>query len=184
VTPTQRVSGCCKSASPSGREQVERKLREKLPGGEFVGVPETRSRLMSAIRGKHTKSTEVALRMALVRSGVRGWVLHASHLPGKPDVLFWRQRVAVFVDGCFWHACPQCGHVPKTRSVFWEAKLARNRERDRRVTAALRVTGYSVVRLWEHAFASAGGTRVAIGAIQRACRSRRGRTREIRSPNE
>jgi DNA mismatch endonuclease (patch repair protein) len=151
---------------------MEKKLKEKLPGGTFVGVSAIRSRAMSAVRGKHTKSTEVALRMALVRSGLRGWALHAD-LPGKPDVLFYRARVAVFADGCFWHACPQCGHVPRTRSEFWEAKLRGNRERDRRVTATLRHAGYSVVRLWEHAFASTAGAQRAIRAIERACRSRR-----------
>jgi DNA mismatch endonuclease, patch repair protein len=165
----QRGNGWRRSVSHNQREQMERKLRQRLPGGAFVGVSKKRSRIMGAIKGKHTKSTEVVLRMALVRAGLRGWELNVSRLPGKPDVLFSRQRVAVFVDGCFWHACPRCGHVPKTRSVFWKAKLGRNRERDRQVVIALKGAGYSVVRVWEHAFASAKGVRAALEAIRRAC---------------
>lgn len=156
-----------------GASRVERVLKKKLPGGRFVGVSAKRSRMMGAIRGKHTKSTEVALRMALVGSGMRGWRLHASSLPGKPDILFPRSKVAVFVDGCFWHGCKRCGHVPKTRSAFWKAKIERNRERDRRVIAALRNVGYSVARFWEHDFASASGIQVVIAAIQRLCKSSR-----------
>jgi DNA mismatch endonuclease (patch repair protein) len=68
----------------------------------------------------------------------------------KVDVVFTRARVAVFVDGCFWHGCPEHGRVPSTNPQYWPDKLARNRARDERVTAALEADGWTVVRLWEH----------------------------------
>ena len=111
---------------------MERRLKSHLPEGKFVGVSIHRARIMSAIRGKSNRTTELRLRMALVRSGIEGWTLHSSALPGKPDFCFPKSRVAVFVDGCFWHGCDRCGHVPKTRSAFWQAKFERNQERDPR----------------------------------------------------
>lgn len=74
-------------------------------------------------------------------------------LPGarpRPDIAFTRSRVAVFVDGCFWHCCPDHGRPPKTNRSYWGPKLARNVERDRRDTLALEGAGWRVVRLWEH----------------------------------
>ena len=105
---------------------------------------------MAAIRGKHTKSTEVALRMALIRSKISGWRLHATDLIGRPDVYFPLHRIAIFVDGCFWHGCPKCGHVPKTRTSFWRAKILRNRARDRVNARKLRLRNVKVIRIWEH----------------------------------
>src|SRR5271157_3554075 len=117
---------------------MERRLKSKLPNGQFVGVTLERSRIMSAIRGKSNKTTEVRLRMALVRHGVKGWVLHPGGLQGTPDFYFPGSRLAVFVDGCFWHSCPRCGHTPKTRSEFWRAKLGRNKQRDKQTSALLK----------------------------------------------
>jgi DNA mismatch endonuclease (patch repair protein) len=128
---------------------MERRLSALLPGGKFEGVTPTRSRSMARIRSKGNATTEQTLRMALVRSGVRGWSLHAA-LAGKPDFYFPINRVAIFVDGCFWHGCKRCGHVPKTRTEFWNAKLRRNQERDRRVARQLRAEGVRVIRVWEH----------------------------------
>ena len=67
----------------------------------------------------------------------------------KPDFVFPRERVAVFVDGCFWHGCPRCYTRPKSNRKFWDAKVARNQARDRRVTRQLRADGWSVCRIWE-----------------------------------
>jgi DNA mismatch endonuclease, patch repair protein len=130
---------------------VEKYLKGKLPNGRFLNVPITRSRAMAAIRGKHTKSTEVSFRMLLVRSKVAGWRLHAADLPGKPDLFFPELKLAIFVDGCFWHGCPRCGHIPKTRRAFWLAKITRNRRRDQVNARSLRNKGVSVIRIWEHA---------------------------------
>ena len=104
---------------------------------------------MSRIRGKDNATTERALRMAFVRAGQRGWSLHFD-LIGKPDFYFPAYRLAIFVDGCFWHGCTKCGHVPKTRTEFWLGKLRRNRQRDRGVVRQLRSQGIRVVRVWEH----------------------------------
>src|SRR5882724_9281179 len=94
--------------------KMERHLKNKLPGGCFSNVSSTRSRIMSSIRGKSNKSTEAVLRSKIVRAGIRGWTMHPPHVPGKPDFYFHRENVAVFVDGCFWHGCGKCGHIPKT----------------------------------------------------------------------
>ena len=128
---------------------MERRLKIKLPDGKFINVSRSRSRTMSAIRSKHARTTERALRMALIRARIRGWQLHAD-LPGKPDIFFADQKIAVFVDGCFWHFCPKCGHIPRTRQAFWKAKLDRNTRRDRRTKRALRTGGIRVIRVWEH----------------------------------
>jgi DNA mismatch endonuclease, patch repair protein len=145
--------------------QMEKVLRAMLPGGAFSDVPLARSQSMSRIRGKNNGTTEKTLRMALVRSGVRGWSMHPDLL-GRPDFYFSAYRLAVFVDGCFWHACKKCGHVPRTRSEFWRAKLERNRQRDRRVGRQLRAQGIRVVRIWEHRLNSPE----CVGGVLRAIR--------------
>jgi DNA mismatch endonuclease (patch repair protein) len=106
---------------------MERKLRKTLKGGKFENVPPVRSRTMAAIRGKHNRSTELSLRMAFVRAGIRGWETNVRELPGQPDFFFRKHLLAIFVDGCFWHGCPKCGHYPKTRSAFWKMKILRNK---------------------------------------------------------
>jgi DNA mismatch endonuclease Vsr len=128
---------------------MEQVLKERLPGGTFNAVPTARSRNMAAIRGAGNVSTERRLRMNLVRAGVRGWVVRPSGMPGKPDFFFSVASLAVFVDGCFWHGCPNCGHTPKTRRAFWSLKIQRNQARDKRTTASLRARGIAVLRLWE-----------------------------------
>lgn len=129
---------------------MERLLRKTLPGGRFDGVNPDRSALMSRIRGKGNRSTERRFRMALVRSRVCGWSLHPKSVTGRPDFYFSGARVAVFLDGCFWHGCPVCGHIPRTRTRFWRAKITRNRNRSRAVKRELNRSGIAVVRIWEH----------------------------------
>lgn len=129
---------------------MERLLRKELPGGSFVGVSKERSKRMRAVRGRGNKTTENRLRSALVRTGVRGWRLAPREISGQPDFYFVKARLAVFVDGCFWHGCPRCGHIPKTNGKFWRAKIRRNRARDHMITRQLRASGLSVVRIWEH----------------------------------
>jgi DNA mismatch endonuclease (patch repair protein) len=147
---------------------VERFLSRKLPGGRFVAVSEVRSRTMRAIRGKHNRSTEGALRMALISAGIKGWTLHPSGLHGNPDIIFPGLGLAIFVDGCFWHGCSRCGHTPRTRTAFWRAKISRNRRRDRRNTNALRKQGLIVIRVWEHALAGTQRTRRVVERIRAA----------------
>lgn len=107
----------------------------------------TRSEVMSRIRGTNT-GPEVALRHALWSMGFR-YRLKAP-LPGRPDIVFPRHRVAVFVDGCFWHGCRLHYTAPTNNHEFWAAKLVENRTRDVRVAAALKARGWQVIRLWEH----------------------------------
>lgn len=128
---------------------MERLLRLKLKGGNFDGVSAIRSATMGAIRGKGNRTTEARLRLRLVRMGLRGWTMHPD-LPGRPDFYFSGKRVAVFVDGCFWHGCPKCGHIPKTNRAFWKAKIQRNRRRAVKINRDLKSAGLSVVRIWEH----------------------------------
>ncbi len=110
-----------------------------------------RSALMSRIRGKGNRSTEARVVGVLVRNAVRGWLRHPKDIAGRPDVYFPAERVAVFVDGCFWHGCPKCGRSePKSNRAFWKAKIERNRRRDRRNKRTLRKQGVAVVRIWEH----------------------------------
>lgn len=111
---------------------------------------EKRSALMAKVRSKGNRSTELKALSVLETSGIEGWVQHPPDIPGHPDFYFPEERVAVFVDGCFWHACPRCGRIPKTRVEFWSTKIAGNRRRDRSLTRALRKSGYHVMRVWEH----------------------------------
>jgi len=110
-------------------------------------TPEQRSRCMSRVRNRDT-GLELSLRRELHRRGL-GFRKHVRELPGTPDVVFRRRRVAVFVDGDFWHGYryPQWKH---TQSRFWQAKIETNRARDRRNHAKLRRMGWHVVRLWQH----------------------------------
>lgn len=108
-----------------------------------------RSLVMAAIRSRGNKDTEVALALLLRRHKITGWRRHMS-LFGRPDFVFPKLRLAIFVDGCFWHGCPQHGTKPKNNAEFWMNKLASNQARDRLVTRTLRGRGWRVVRVWEH----------------------------------
>lgn len=102
---------------------------------------------MAAVRSKNT-SPEVDLRRALYAAGLRGWRCHYRRAPGTPDVAFVRKRVAVFIDGAFWHGHPS-RHRPGRSGDYWDEKIARNVERDRRVDEKLRVEGWVVLRFWD-----------------------------------
>lgn len=112
-----------------------------------VLTPRQRSHCMSRIRGRDT-APEVILRKALWSARLR-YRLHCK-IPGRPDIVFPRAKVAVFVDGCFWHGCPLHGVKPKTNYEFWQRKIGKNISRDRVVTELLRAEGWSVLRFWEH----------------------------------
>lgn len=92
---------------------------------------------------------EMALRRELFKRGLR-YRVHSGSLPGRPDVVFTRARIAVFVDGCFWHGCRQHGRSPEHNRDWWMQKIAANQRRDRRNARRLRAQGWSVVRVWEH----------------------------------
>jgi DNA mismatch endonuclease (patch repair protein) len=108
-------------------------------------TPEQRSKLMARVRTRDT-APEIALRRALYAAGVRGWRLHRP-LPGRPDLVFTRARLAVFVDGAFWHGHPD--YYRGQSGAFWDKKIATNRARDERVNRELAALGWAVLRLWD-----------------------------------
>lgn len=114
-----------------------------------VFTKQKRSEVMSLIRGKGNFGTEQAILQLFRLNKVNGWRRHLP-LPGKPDFAFPRQKVAIFVDGCFWHGCPKCYTRPKTNRKFWDKKRADNTARDKRVDRQLREQGWRVIRIWEH----------------------------------
>jgi DNA mismatch endonuclease (patch repair protein) len=129
-----------------------------------------RSEVMSKIRGRENKATEVALAKLFRQHGITGWrrqvlirispAIAAVAAPQRgegvkirPDFVFPKLRLAVFVDGCFWHGCPKHGTQPKANAAFWRNKISRNQTRDRLVTHTLRQSGWRVLRIWEHELA-------------------------------
>lgn len=130
---------------------------------------QVRSQIMSRIRGTGNARTDRAVASMLRKEGIKGWRRHVIiKLPPtksamsvasdgtkfkpqvRPDFVFRRKRVALFIDGCFWHGCPRCYKTPKSARKFWQAKVLRNRERDNYQTAALIKLGWRVLRKWEH----------------------------------
>lgn len=108
-----------------------------------------RSQVMAAIPAKGNKATEQKLAAILRASGITGWRRN-QRVFGKPDFVFRSERVAVFVDGCFWHGCRWHCRMPKSRGYFWKPKIARNKARDREVGRILRKRGWKILRVWEH----------------------------------
>lgn len=113
-----------------------------------VLTKQQRSYCMSRIQGKDTQP-EFLLRKAISSAGIKGYRLH-YRLLGKPDIIFPKRKIAVFIDGCFWHKCPKCFIKPATNKKFWEKKIESNVKRDRIVNAELRRKGWKVLRIWEH----------------------------------
>lgn len=116
----------------------------------FPGVSEGTRRSMSSNRSKDTK-LELAFRKALWASGLRGYRKNVRRLPGCPDVVFGRHRLAVFINGCYWHGCESCGRFrwPKRNAGFWQSKIERNRMRDAEAIKNLESLGYTAITVWE-----------------------------------
>ena len=141
-----------------------------------------RSQVMSRIRSRGNKDTELALARVFRAHGITGWRRHievrgqrgegrtktaarTSHFTPRtfqvrPDFVFPKLRLAVFVDGCFWHGCPKHETKPKNNAAFWRRKLAGNKARDQVVTRTLRRNGWRVLRLWEHELARRNAARL------------------------
>ena len=119
-----------------------------------------RSAVMSLIRGSGNKDTELRLIGILKTLGITGW-RRRWPLEGKPDFVFPKLKLAVFVDGCFWHGCPIHATQPKQNAEFWKTKIARNQTRDRLVTGTLRRADWRVLRIWEHELAKKNARRLA-----------------------
>jgi DNA mismatch endonuclease, patch repair protein len=109
-----------------------------------------RSEVMSRIRGRGNRSTERRMAAMLRARGISGWQMHRKDVPGRPDFFFEESGIALFIDGCFWHACPKCSTMPSQNGGFWSQKLTKNVQRDNRVRRRLNRSGIKVVRLWEH----------------------------------
>jgi DNA mismatch endonuclease (patch repair protein) len=102
---------------------------------------------------KRDTKPEVRVRSGLHRAGLRfrkNLMIRLPERSVRPDIVFTRAKLAVFIDGCFWHQCPEHGNVPRTNVDYWVPKLRRNVERDRATDAALEVAGWHVIRAWEH----------------------------------
>ena len=112
-----------------------------------------RSQVMAAVRSNGNKATELKLASILRKNAITGWRRRAALL-GKPDFVFPRERVAVFVDGCFWHGCRWHCRMPQSNRPYWQSKITRNISRDRTVKARLREARWRVMRIWEHSLKS------------------------------
>jgi DNA mismatch endonuclease (patch repair protein) len=135
---------------PDNERVDEVTVPARAKGISWASSPGVR-RSMQHNRPRNT-STEVALRSALHRAGLR-FFKHRRPLAGlrcEPDVLFPRARLAVFVDGCFWHSCPDHRSLPRANGEWWRAKLEATQVRDRRNDETLRAAGWTVLRVWEH----------------------------------
>jgi DNA mismatch endonuclease Vsr len=129
-----------------------------------------RSEIMRRVHSAKNASTERVILAALRSRHIAGWKLRPRGLPGSPDIFFPVARLAVFLDGCFWHGCPSCFRAPSTRTQYWGPKIAKNRQRDRRVTCTLRRKGYRVLRLWEHQIRTGEATHRLLRRLQLAPR--------------
>jgi DNA mismatch endonuclease (patch repair protein) len=125
-----------------------------------------RSKLMAKIRSRGNKNTEVALAKLFRRQKITGWRRNKK-IFGKPDFIFSKLKLAIFVDGCFWHGCPKHETKPKNNRAFWKNKFTRNKARDVLVTRTLRRAGWRVLRVWEHELAKKNEARL-LRRIQRA----------------
>lgn len=123
--------------------------------------------------GQRDTGPEIALRSELHRRGLRFRVDKApvQGVRSRADVVFGPAKVAIYVDGCFWHCCPEHGTMPKANAEFWRHKLERNRQRDAETDRALRSHGWEVVRIWEHEGAGEAADRVE-GVLRSALKSR------------
>jgi DNA mismatch endonuclease (patch repair protein) len=121
---------------------------------------------MSRIRGSGNKDTELALAKLFRRHKISGWRRNQK-IFGKPDFVFQKLKLVVFVDGCFWHGCPKHETKPKNNRQFWRQKFSRNKKRDALVTRALRQANWRVLRIWEHELARQNEARL-VRRIERA----------------
>jgi DNA mismatch endonuclease (patch repair protein) len=149
-------------------------VRENPPEEE-IGVTvmtdwltrQQRSRNMASIRSRGNRTTEARFAALLRAARISGWRRQAK-LPGKPDFAFPKNRLAVFVDGCFWHGCPRCYRLPQDNRHYWREKVRSNRRRDRQNARALRLKGWKVLRVWEHQLKSEVGRQRIVSKIRQS----------------
>lgn len=160
VPPARQCSHIPRQIEPGFHPAPAMAAKKKV---RFKTSPE-RSRIMSRVKGRNNRSTELVLLAALRRNGIRGW-RRQLRIPGSPDFAFRAQKVAVFVDGCFWHGCPRCYSAPKANARFWAEKVRYNIRHDRKVARELRSRGWLVVRIWEHSLRNPDNAALRIGRL-------------------
>lgn len=128
--------------------------------------PDDRRRTMQAVKSKGTK-LEKRLFAVLAGMGISGWKKNVGSIAGKPDVAFLNSKIAIFVDGCFWHGCPYCRRkLPETNRKYWKKKIARNKELAGNYNKQLRRDGWRVIRIWEHDMADTKKLKLRIKDIE------------------
>jgi len=127
-----------------------------------------RSQVMAAIRSRGNKATEIKLVSIMKDARITGWRRH-PRLPGRPDFIFRRERLVLFVDGCFWHGCKTHCRMPRSRMEYWNPKIAANTARDKAVNKVFRSRGWRVVRIWEHSLKHPARVSVALNAALASC---------------
>lgn len=127
-----------------GDEKIyTRDKRSPIPANRSV------SKIMSSIKSKNTKP-EIILRKILWKYNLKGFRIHPQKIPGKPDICYISRKIAIFVNGCFWHSCPNCNKkIPKHNSRFWEDKFKNNKARDIDINTILKSEGWLVITIWE-----------------------------------
>lgn len=128
-----------------------------------------RSAVMAQIRGRGNKTTEGRMAALLRGAGLTGWRRHHRLLGGsiRPDFVFLRERVCLFVDGCFWHKCPRCYREPVANAAFWKRKIEGNQRRDRCNSTDLRRAGFMVLRIWECRLKNSRSAAAALERVRR-----------------
>lgn len=128
--------------------------------------PCDRKRAMQAVKGKGTK-LEKRLFALLSRMGISGWKKNVESITGKPDAAFPSRKIAIFVDGCFWHGCPHCRRkLPGTNRDYWKRKIKRNIELAEYYNERLRRDGWTVIRIWEHDMADTNAITIQLKDIE------------------
>jgi DNA mismatch endonuclease, patch repair protein len=161
--------------------ELQRCLMSSPSSFRLRKVSASRSYNMARVRGDMDTLVEKKLASYLWRQGIRGYRRRCKVHLGKPDFCFHREKIAVFLDGCFWHCCPLHFKLPVSNVQFWSKKLADNRARDMRQTRQLRRRGWAVLRFWNHALNSESGT---LGAVRRVATVVNGRTRKLHSDTD
>jgi len=104
---------------------------------------------MASVKSRNTKSTELRFISILKDKNITGWRRNYP-LVGKPDFVFPRLKIAVFIDGCFWHGCPSHCRMPSSNMNYWNNKIEKNKSRDKKIKKALKMKQWQVIRIWEH----------------------------------
>ncbi|MFD0750171.1 very short patch repair endonuclease [Mucilaginibacter calamicampi] len=129
---------------------MSKEARNYLRDGRApVPLKGSTSRVMSANKAKDT-NPELIFRKALLSAGIKGYRLNWKKAPGRPDIAFPGRKLAIFINGCFWHRCEKCHpNLPKSNVDFWTQKFIKNKERDERKNQELRLLGWTVITIWE-----------------------------------